>query len=232
MEAVDAADAAAGAVEPPKKPACGAFGQFLDANRPRFVEEAKKDGLYWMPYVSRKAAVVWKTLTDAEKAPWETKYLEAQATWEEYAKSEDFVDIPRRPTKTRKRPKVQAAQGSGQPEGEPPKASPRSPRPPKVQQPPGPPKKPVFSGFGQFLKANRPRFVEEVRKESEGERFSIADVTRKASAAWNTLGDAEKAPWNAKYREQNEIWEAFVRSGGPTLPPKRRRRCDYGELLD
>jgi len=65
----------------PKKPAGGAFGQFLNANRAQFTKECA--GLP-ITAISKKAGEKWKTLSDAEKKPYEETYKKAA---EEYKKA-------------------------------------------------------------------------------------------------------------------------------------------------
>jgi len=65
----------------PKKPAGGAYGQFLNANRAQFTKECA--GLP-ITAISKKAGEKWKTLSDAEKKPYEEMYKKAA---EEYKKA-------------------------------------------------------------------------------------------------------------------------------------------------
>merc|ERR1719230_1570173 len=63
----------------PKKPAGGAYGQYLAEKRPEFIEKCKGKPI---TEVSKMAGAAWKKLTDAQKAPYEAKYAKAKAAYE------------------------------------------------------------------------------------------------------------------------------------------------------
>ena len=78
-------------VQAVKKPAMGAYGQWINANRASFAEQAAKDGLTGFGAAAKKGSEVWKGMGDADKAPWEQKYKEAQAAYQAYKCSDGFV---------------------------------------------------------------------------------------------------------------------------------------------
>merc|ERR1712061_838153 len=63
----------------PKKPAGGAYGQFLAEKRPEFM---KKCAGQPATAVSKMAGEAWKKLSDAQKKPYEKKYAEVFAEYQ------------------------------------------------------------------------------------------------------------------------------------------------------
>lgn len=57
---------------PPKKPAGGAYGCFMAANRPKFQEACKGQPV---TAVAKMASEKWKLLSEADKKPFEAEYL-------------------------------------------------------------------------------------------------------------------------------------------------------------
>merc|ERR1719329_2123070 len=55
----------------PKRPAGGAYGQFLAEKRPEFIEKCAGQPI---TAVSKMAGEAWKKLSDAQKKPYEKKY--------------------------------------------------------------------------------------------------------------------------------------------------------------
>merc|ERR1711948_231315 len=75
-------------LEQPKKPAGGAYGQFLAEKRPEFMKKCAGQPI---TAVSKMAGEEWKKLSDAQKKPYEKKYAqvltEYQKALAEYKKS-------------------------------------------------------------------------------------------------------------------------------------------------
>ena len=67
-----------------KRPAMGAYGQFMNANRASFAEQAVKDGLTGFGAAAKKGSEVWKGMGDNDKAVWEQKYKDVQAAYQAY----------------------------------------------------------------------------------------------------------------------------------------------------
>lgn len=63
------------AMEQPKKPTGGAFGQYLKANRPALTKECAGQPV---TAISKLAGANFKAMSDAEKVPYQQKYEEAQ----------------------------------------------------------------------------------------------------------------------------------------------------------
>lgn len=166
-----------------KKPAGGAFGQFLNANRPSLAERATKEGLKGFSAVSKVASQAWKELSDAEKAPYEVKFKEAQASYGAYKKSDGFV-APVKKEKKSKRGK----------DG-------------KKKKDPEAPKKPVGGAYGIFSAEKRAEFTKAV--EAKGEK-GFGPVARMTSEAWKALSAEEKNPYQEKFaKAQGEHKAAF-----------------------
>lgn len=166
-----------------KKPAGGAFGQFLNANRPSLAERATKEGLKGFSAVSKVASQAWKELSDADKAPYEVKFKEAQAAYGAYKKSDGFV-APVKKEKKGKRGK----------DG-------------KKKKDPEAPKKPVGGAYGIFSAEKRAEFTKAV--EAKGEK-GFGPVARMTSEAWKALSAEEKNPYQEKFaKAQGEHKAAF-----------------------
>eukprot|EP00927_Polykrikos_kofoidii_P018798 TRINITY_DN1875_c0_g2_i1.p1 TRINITY_DN1875_c0_g2~~TRINITY_DN1875_c0_g2_i1.p1 ORF type:complete len:229 (-),score=58.85 TRINITY_DN1875_c0_g2_i1:236-844(-) len=67
----------------PKKPAGGAFGVFLNKNRPDFQKQCPGN----MTGVSKLASSKWKLMSDAEKEPFEAEYALKKREFDEAMKS-------------------------------------------------------------------------------------------------------------------------------------------------
>merc|ERR1711988_648952 len=63
----------------PKKPAGGAYGQFLAEKRPEFTKKCAGQPI---TAVSKMAGEAWKKLSDAQKKPYEKKYAEVFAEYQ------------------------------------------------------------------------------------------------------------------------------------------------------
>merc|ERR1711881_158635 len=69
-----------GAMEQPKKPVGGAFGQFVAEKRPEFLKQCAGQKA---SAVSTLAGAEWKELTEAQKAPYQIKYEAAKKKFDE-----------------------------------------------------------------------------------------------------------------------------------------------------
>merc|ERR1711920_746417 len=67
----------------PKKPAGGAFGVFLNKNRPEFAKKFPGK----ITEVSKYASTKWKELSEAQKKPYEEEYKKLMAAYLEAMKS-------------------------------------------------------------------------------------------------------------------------------------------------
>ncbi|CAJ1347061.1 unnamed protein product, partial [Effrenium voratum] len=70
--------------EQPKKPAGGAFGQFLAEKRPELMKETQGQPI---TAVTKLASERFKALGDEERAAYQKKYEEAKAKFEEDMKA-------------------------------------------------------------------------------------------------------------------------------------------------
>lgn len=68
------------AMEQPKKPVGGSFGQFLSEKRPEFAKQCVGQPT---SAVSKLAGEEWKKLTEAQKAPYQVKYEAAKKKFDE-----------------------------------------------------------------------------------------------------------------------------------------------------
>jgi hypothetical protein len=66
--------------EAPKRPAGGAFGCFLAANREKFMAACKGQPI---TAVTKMASEKWKVITDAAKQPFEAEYQQKKAKYDE-----------------------------------------------------------------------------------------------------------------------------------------------------
>jgi len=82
------------------------------------------------------------------------------------------------------------------------------------------PKKPTGGGYGQFLTENRPKFTEECK----GQKASA--VAQLAGQRWKAMTDAQKKPFDEKYKKAKEKFDkdmaAFEAAGGEKAPRKRK----------
>ena len=73
--ALIAAITMAAALEQPKKPTGGAPGRFMAEKRSEFMEQCKRKPV---SEVSNIGCEAWKTLTEAERAPYQKQFEEAK----------------------------------------------------------------------------------------------------------------------------------------------------------
>jgi len=73
-----AEQAEASEIQQPKKPAGGAFGRFMTQKRPDFQQQCPGQAV---GVIMKLAGATWKALSDAEKAPYQTAFVAAQAKY-------------------------------------------------------------------------------------------------------------------------------------------------------
>jgi len=153
-----------------KRPAGGAFGQWMNVNRASLAEQAAKDGMTGMTAATKKAGEVWKKMSAADKEPWEKKFKEAQAAFEAYKNSDGFVA----PEKKEKR-------GKGDDK--------------KKKKDAEAPKKPVGGAYGVFQNEKRDAFTKVAQAKGEKGFGAVAKI---ASEAFKALSEEEKKPYQEK----------------------------------
>eukprot|EP00927_Polykrikos_kofoidii_P018797 TRINITY_DN1875_c0_g1_i1.p2 TRINITY_DN1875_c0_g1~~TRINITY_DN1875_c0_g1_i1.p2 ORF type:complete len:224 (-),score=69.40 TRINITY_DN1875_c0_g1_i1:202-819(-) len=182
------------ALEQPKRPVGGGYGQFLAEKRPEFMKacEGQKASA-----VSVVASAAWKKLTDAQKKPYDAKFEQAKAKFEKdmeaFLAAGGTKTLGSRALKTQKRKEKE--EGGG--------------RRKRAKKDPNRPKKPAGGAFGVFLNKNRAVF----QKECPGD---MTGVTKLASAKWKAMSDAEKAPYEAEYQVKKKAFEEAMKSYVPT----------------
>jgi len=164
-----------------KKPAGGAFGQWLNANRTNLAEQAKKDGLTGVTAVSKKAGEVWKTMSAADKAPWEKKFKEAQAAFNAYKSSDSYVAAEK---------KHKRGKGDDKPKKD-----------------KDAPKKPVGGGCGMFSNEKREDFTKAC--EAKGEK-GFGPVAKMTGEAYKALSEAQKKPYEDKFKKAMEEYQVAI----------------------
>lgn len=169
------------ALEQPKKPVGGAYGQFLNEKRADFLKACAGQKA---SAVSTMAGKAWKELSDAQKAPYEQKYETAKAKYdkdmEEFLAAGGEKSKGTRALRTEKR---KAKEG-------------------KKAKDPNKPKKPAGGAYAIFLAENRARIVASLPKDHK-----ITDVTKAAGTEWKALSDTQKKPYEAKYETKNEEYK-------------------------
>jgi hypothetical protein len=173
------------ALEQPKKPVGGAFGQFLAEKRPEFAKacEGKKGS-----EVSKMAGHAWKDLSDSARVPYAQKFAAAAAKYEE--------DMAAFLAAGGEKKKGLRALRSAKRKG---KAS-------KKAKDPNMPKKPVGGAYGVYLAENRAKIAESLPKDHK-----ITDVAKAAGDQWKNLSEDAKRPYEAKYvQKKGEYEKAFA----------------------
>merc|ERR1712190_74752 len=164
------------ALEQPKKPAGGAYGQFLAEKRQEFTKACAGKPI---TAVSKMAGEAFKKLSDAQKKPYQDKYEAAKAKYEK-----DMAAFL-------------AAGGEKQKGAAALRAEKRKAKEGKKKKDPNAPKKPAGGAFGQFLAEKRPEFM----KACAGQ--PITAITKMGSEEWKKLSDAQKnltKPGTPKHR--------------------------------
>merc|ERR1712190_638468 len=164
------------ALEQPKKPAGGAYGQFLAEKRQEFMKKCAGQPI---TAVSKMAGEAFKKLSDAQKKPYQQKYEAAKDKFEK-----DMAAFL-------------AAGGEKQKGAAALRAEKRKAKEGKKQKDPNAPKKPAGGAYGQFMAEKRPEFM----KACAGQ--PITAITKMGSEEWKKLSDAQKnltKPGTPKHR--------------------------------
>jgi len=178
------------ALEQPKKPTGGAYGQFLTEKRQEFMKKCEGQPA---TAVSKMAGAEFKKLSEAQKKPYQAKYEAAKAKFEKDMKA--FLDAGGEKQKgaTALRAEKRKAKEAGG----------------KKAKDPNAPKKPAGGAYGQYLAEKRPEFI----KKCAGK--PITEVSKMAGAEWKKLTDAQKAPYEKKYAKAKADYEKAMASYKP-----------------
>lgn len=168
------------ALEQPKKPAGGAFGQFMAEKRAEFTKACA--GLP-VTAVSKMAGDAFKKLSEAQKMPYQQQYEAAKSKYEKDLTAFLAAGGEKRKGAAALRMEKRKAQ-----EG-------------KKKKDPAAPKKPSGGGYGQFLAEKRPEF----QKACAGQ--SVTAVSKMAGGAWKKLSDVEKKPYEVLYAKKMEEYK-------------------------
>ena len=177
------------APEQPKKPAGGAFGQFMNEKRAEFTKQLQGQPA---SEVSRHVVSTWKAMSEADKAPYQKKFEDAKA---KYAK--DFAafiaagGVKKKGTMALRAEKRKARAAK------------------QAKKDPLKPKKPAGGAYGCFLAKHRPAFI----KECLGQPVTV--VTKLASAKWKALSEAERAPFEEEYKTKRKAYFEAMKSYVP-----------------
>jgi len=164
-----------------KKPAGGAFGQWLNANRTSLAEKAKADGVSGAATgVAKTASTVWKLMSEADKAPWESKFKEALAAYNAYKNSDSYV-----------KPEKKAKRGDGK----------------KKKKDKNAPKKPAGGGYGVFFNEKREDFKQAAVAKSD---VSFGGGAKLAGEAWKAMSEEQKKPYTDKYMAKQAEYAAAM----------------------
>jgi high mobility group protein B1 len=169
-------------LEQPKKPVGGAYGLFVNENRPKFSEEAKASGkAQWITLVSKIGSEKWKALPQAEKDKYQKKF---EAIKEKYDK--DLEAFKAAGGEVEKKKRKGKDDGTGK----------------RRKKDPDAPKKPAGGAYGCFVAKNRAEFM----KQCPGKPAS--EVSKIAGAKWKTMSAAEKQPYEDEYQKKKVAYEA------------------------
>eukprot|EP00929_Paragymnodinium_shiwhaense_P106259 TRINITY_DN7150_c0_g1_i4.p2 TRINITY_DN7150_c0_g1~~TRINITY_DN7150_c0_g1_i4.p2 ORF type:complete len:219 (-),score=99.28 TRINITY_DN7150_c0_g1_i4:312-968(-) len=173
------------ALSQPKKPVGGAYGIFLSENRPKFAKATEGQRA---SAVSKMAGEAWKKLSEAEKKPYQAKFVEAKAAYEKalaaFLAGGGTVEKGIRAQRTEKR---KAKEGK------------------KAKKDPDAPKKPAGGAYGRFLADKRADIVKSLPA-----GHKITDVTKKAGEMWKGLTEAAKQPYEEKYKQMQEEYKSAM----------------------
>jgi len=165
----------------PKKPVGGAYGIFLNENRPKFQKACTGQTA---AAVAKMAGEEWKKLSPSDKKPYEKKAEEAKATFEKEMQA--FLDaggVKEKGARALRTEKRKEKEGK------------------KAKKHPDAPKRPQ-AAFGQYMAKNR-----ETIKAQLPAGHKITDVTKKASELWGKLSDAEKKPYDDMFKKASEEYK-------------------------
>ena len=175
--------------EQPKKPACGAFGQFMNEKRAEFAQQLQGKPV---SEVYKFGGSTWKAMSEADKAPYQTKYEDAKA---KYAK--DFAAfIAAGGVKTKGTMALRAE-----------KRKARAAK--QAKKDPLKPKEPVGGAHSCFVTKHRTAST----KECQGQLVTV--VAKLASAKWKALSEAERAPFQEEYVTKRKAYFEAMKSYVP-----------------
>ena len=160
-----------------KRPAGGAYGQW--------VNQMRKEGLgKACPVVAKKASIMWKEMSDADKAPFQKAYEAQKASYDTYKAFESFEP-----------PAKRGRTGDY--------------KPPKKEKDADAPKRLVGGAYGMFQKANR----EEFTKEAAAKGYSgFSGANRIRSEKWKVMTEAQQGEWQKKYQAAKVQYEKDVQA--------------------
>lgn len=171
-----------------KRPAGGAFGQWMNANRASLQATVAAEGGKGVAAVAKKGGEVWKLMTVADKAPWQEKFREAQASYDEYKTSSSFQPLAR---------KQERGQGSKFERRLKKEFHLRERK--RAHRDLEAPKKPVGGARGLFSSEMRDEFVKAAQERGEK---GVGVVGRMISEAFEALGEAERADYKDKFEKK------------------------------
>lgn len=170
-------------LEQPKKPAGGAYGQFLAEKRPEFIRACAGQPI---TAVSKMAGEAFKKLSDTQKKPYQDKYEAAKAKFEK-----DMAAFL-------------AAGGEKQKGAAALRSEKRKAKEGKKKKDPNAPKKPAGGAYGVFMAEKRQDFM----KACAGQ--PITAVSKMGGEAWKKLSDDQKKPYETKYAKKLEEYKKAV----------------------
>ena len=166
----------------PKKPAGGAYGQFMNEKRAEFQKELPGQKA---SEVAKLGGERWKKLGESEKAVYQKRYEAAKAKYDEDLKA--FEEAGGVKERVKRKGKDQDGKA------------------PKKQKDPNRPKKPAGGAYGIYLNENR-----EAIKKSLPKDHKITDVSKKAGEQWKALSEAAKKPYQQKYEKKSQEYKAAM----------------------
>jgi len=177
------------ALEQPKKPVGGAYGQFLAEKRAEFTKQCAGQKV---SAICTLAGDTWKTISDTEKSTYQTLYELVKTKFD--ADMAKFLAAGGEKSKgaaALRNEKRKAKEGGGK----------------KVKDA-NKPKRPAGGAYGSFLAKNRAAF----QKQCPG---SITEVAKLAGQKWKELSDAERAPFEKEYKAKQAEYQEAMKSYVP-----------------
>merc|ERR1711920_200158 len=166
------------------QPVGGAYGVFLAEKRPEYTKACAGQKA---SAISTMAGAEWKKLTEAQKAPYVTKY---EAIKSQYDKDmEAFLaggGVKEKGMRALKAEKRKSKDG-------------------KRKKDTNAPKRPVGGAFGVWLAENRSKIASSLPT-----GHKITDVTKAAGTQWKAMAEAAKKPYEAAFaKKQQEYAKAM-----------------------
>jgi len=196
-------------LQQPKKPAGGAFGQYLTEHRAAFMKECAGKPI---TAVTKLASTRFKEISENEKAKYQEQFKAAQ---EKFNKDMEAFLAAGGEKKAKKRKGKDDEDGG------------RKKKKPKKD--PDAPKKPAGGGYGQFMAKNRAEFAEATKGQP------VSAVTKLGGQKWSALSEEEKKPFNeqflvamAEYKEKMKSYEPPE----PKVDPKEEAKKAKQEAKD